>query len=78
MNLLNFKGTNFLSIVPNQFFFFRCWDQAPNLRPSMNEIVRIMKILNSFFTGYDDPIIYPEDSDFGKTYEVTSYSLFLI
>nr|XP_018900861.1 PREDICTED: mitogen-activated protein kinase kinase kinase 7-like [Bemisia tabaci] len=59
---------------PIESLMTRCWDQAPNLRPSMNEIVRIMKILNSFFTGYDDPIIYPEDSDFESYDEDEDYS----
>lgn len=37
-------------------FFIRCWDQDPNMRPSMDYVVSYMSKLINFFGNYDLPI----------------------
>jgi hypothetical protein len=36
-----------------------CWDKTPANRPSMEKVVRIMRLLFPFFRGYDEPVQYP-------------------
>lgn len=42
-------------------FFNRCWDQNPNVRPSIDHVVEVMRILIQFCSGHDQPLIYPND-----------------
>lgn len=37
-----------------------CWDPNPSSRPSMEEVVRQMTILCSFFSGADEPLNYTD------------------
>lgn len=35
-----------------------CWDETPMNRPSMDYVVRVMKLLCEYFSGADDPLDY--------------------
>jgi len=38
--------------------FNRCWQKAPEERPSMDEVVRIMTELSEFFSSHLEPVEY--------------------
>lgn len=40
---------------------YRCWDQNPNVRPSIDHVVDVMKVLIQFCSGHDQPLMYPND-----------------
>ncbi|KAG8291751.1 Mitogen-activated protein kinase kinase kinase 7 [Homalodisca vitripennis] len=42
-----------------------CWDKNPSIRPSMEEVVRIMTALFTFVSGYDVPLQF-EDNFLGE------------
>uniref|UniRef100_UPI00358E65D5 mitogen-activated protein kinase kinase kinase 7 isoform X3 n=1 Tax=Myxine glutinosa TaxID=7769 RepID=UPI00358E65D5 len=44
---------------PLESIMTRCWDGDPSKRPSMEEIVRIMRQLMQYFPGDDEPLQYP-------------------
>ncbi|VVC29897.1 Protein kinase domain,Protein kinase-like domain,Protein kinase, ATP binding site,Serine- [Cinara cedri] len=46
---------------PFQKLITECWDQNPNVRPSMDHVVEVMRILIQFCSGHDQPLIYPND-----------------
>lgn len=39
-------------------FLDRCWQKAPEERPSMDEVVRIMTELSEFFSRHLEPVEY--------------------
>lgn len=39
-------------------FLNRCWQKAPEERPSMDEVVRIMTELSEFFSRHLEPVEY--------------------
>jgi len=39
-------------------FLNRCWQKAPEERPSMDEVVRIMTKLSEFFSHHLEPVEY--------------------
>lgn len=41
--------------------YYRCWDQNPNVRPSIDHVVEVMQILITFCSGHNQPLIYPND-----------------
>lgn len=38
--------------------FYRCWQKAPEKRPSMDEVVSIMTDLSEFFSHHLEPVEY--------------------
>ncbi|XP_050524364.1 mitogen-activated protein kinase kinase kinase 7-like isoform X2 [Daktulosphaira vitifoliae] len=55
---------------PFQELITTCWDQNPNIRPSIDHVVEVMRILITFCSGFDQPLIYPNDCyTFSSEYE---------
>ncbi|XP_046673530.1 mitogen-activated protein kinase kinase kinase 7-like [Homalodisca vitripennis] len=50
---------------PLEMLYTRCWDKNPSIRPSMEEVVRIMTALFTFVSGYDVPLQF-EDNFLGE------------
>ncbi|XP_058444718.1 mitogen-activated protein kinase kinase kinase 7 [Malaya genurostris] len=48
---------------PISQLMINCWNQNPADRPSMQQVVDTMNQLCKFFTGENEPIIYPDDPD---------------
>ncbi|XP_075228054.1 mitogen-activated protein kinase kinase kinase 7-like isoform X2 [Lycorma delicatula] len=48
---------------PIEKLYTRCWDQNPGNRPSMEEVVRTMTLLFTFFSGHDQPLEYDHPFD---------------
>ncbi|KAL5240977.1 hypothetical protein ACI65C_008387 [Semiaphis heraclei] len=44
---------------PFQELITECWDQNPNVRPSIDHVVQVMRILIQFCSGHDQPLMYP-------------------
>ncbi|XP_014399969.1 PREDICTED: mitogen-activated protein kinase kinase kinase 7 isoform X4 [Myotis brandtii] len=58
---------------PIESLMTRCWSKDPSLRPSMEEIVKIMTHLMRYFPGADEPLQYPcQYSDEGQSNSATS------
>ncbi|XP_032829515.1 mitogen-activated protein kinase kinase kinase 7 isoform X1 [Petromyzon marinus] len=58
---------------PIEGLMTRCWDKEPALRPSMEEIVRIMIHLMKYFPGAEEPLQYPSySSDLSQSNSATS------
>ncbi|XP_030638034.1 mitogen-activated protein kinase kinase kinase 7 isoform X4 [Chanos chanos] len=58
---------------PIESLMTRCWSKDPSLRPSMEEIVKIMTHLMRYFPGSDVPLQYPyQYSDEGQSNSATS------
>lgn len=48
------RSPNFIFTI----FLDRCWQKAPEERPSMDEVVRIMTELSEFFSRHLEPVEY--------------------
>ncbi|KAK3096578.1 hypothetical protein FSP39_001440 [Pinctada imbricata] len=48
---------------PLELLMTRCWAGNPAERPSMAEVARIMSHLFQFFSGADEPLVYPPYSE---------------
>ncbi|KAJ8356049.1 hypothetical protein SKAU_G00188430 [Synaphobranchus kaupii] len=58
---------------PLESLMTRCWSKDPSQRPSMEEIVKIMTHLMTYFPGSDEPLQYPyQYSDEGQSNSATS------
>lgn len=63
---------------PIESLMTRCWSKDPSLRPSMEEIVKIMTHLMRYFPGADEPLQYPcQYSDEGQSNSATSTGSFM-
>lgn len=56
---------------PLELLMTRCWSGNHAERPSMAEVTRIMTRLSEFFTGADQPLVFPAQSD--NDYPESSY-----
>lgn len=56
---------------PLELLMTRCWSGNHAERPSMAEVTRIMTRLSEFFTGADQPLVFPTQSD--NDYPESSY-----
>uniref|UniRef100_A0A8D9BZA6 Mitogen-activated protein kinase kinase kinase 7 n=1 Tax=Cacopsylla melanoneura TaxID=428564 RepID=A0A8D9BZA6_9HEMI len=43
-----------------------CWSADPLVRPSMDEVVRVMSILMQYFSGYDEPLQLFSEEEYGS------------
>ncbi|XP_052808461.1 mitogen-activated protein kinase kinase kinase 7-like isoform X2 [Mya arenaria] len=53
----------------------RCWSGNPPERPSMADVARIMSHLFQFFSGADEPLVYPIYEDESPDYSFSSHML---
>lgn len=44
-----------------------CWDPSPEKRPSMEYVVKVMRILCEFFPNAHEPLDYTKIDDVSKT-----------
>ncbi|XP_054267418.1 mitogen-activated protein kinase kinase kinase 7-like [Macrosteles quadrilineatus] len=47
---------------PLENLYTRCWDKNASIRPSMDEVVRIMSVIYTFVSGYDQPLQFDDDA----------------
>lgn len=78
MKTVYISFTHFNSILfVNVFFTFRCWDQNPNVRPSIDHVVEVMRILITFCSGHNLPLMYPNDCYTISIFYIIIYGLVL-
>jgi len=47
---------------PLENLYTRCWDKDSSVRPSMDEVVRVMSVIYTLVSGYDQPLQFDDDT----------------
>lgn len=62
---------------PIETLITTCWDPSPPNRPSMEDVVKVMKALCELFPGADQPLEYYDFDDTDVSAANTSKCLFI-